>query len=897
MGTVEATSVTLTPPGGDPLVITSLYISPSVSYQHIHTDVEALFSLGGASIICGDFNAHHTSWGCRRNDNRGNIIKNLIDSTDTQIVAPTTPTRFGHNSASIIDFALTRNIHWLSQVESIAELSSDHNPLIISFDTNRRFAFPRRIVTTDWAAFRELLSPAHYTFQPITARTGEDVETQVADLTDAIINTHTLSSKPIRGRNSYYVSEEIRQLMIERNRARKVWQFTRDPSDKRVLNNIQNRLHRKIKAFQNKIWEDELRALDPDDGSLWEMSKELRKKKSPVYALNGQGGIAHTDSDKAEVIACSLEKQFQENNITHSSDSIVNRVVENYFLNENNFDAPLSPPMPSEVLNYIKKAQIRRAPGREGITNKILQNLTLPVIFQITNIISNIFITGHFPDSWKHASVIPILKPGKPRGAADSYRPISLLPVLSKLAERLILSRLNDHLNTNKILISQQHGFRPQLSTSHQLLRVVEYAKSGFKEKKYTGAVFLDIQKAFDRVWHTGLLYKLIKINTPPQLTLIIKSFLNNRSFAVRVNDTHSSTKQIRAGAPQGALLSPTLFNIYINDIPKTRQTTVCLYADDTAILTQSANKNCITHFLHRHLAELEDWYKKWKISINPEKTEAVFFSAGRATHKPPPIYVQNHPVPWSNSVNYLGVTLDQHLSFKDHITKINNKFRALACLYYPYFTRNSPLTIKNRLLIYTSILRPVLLYASPVWGHATKTQINRLETSQNVLIRKLTNSPWFVRNADLRFTLNLTTVREFIKKIANKFFTNLELIDNRTLRKLKFTPQILILTDPATFYYNTNFNNTNFNRETRLPPRSLTNFSSTDSTPSSVAASPLDERKATLRSLKPPASAATSLIRTVKERRTGSPVSPYPSRPALLTLAVGPNPLWRAGQ
>ncbi|GFT32205.1 RNA-directed DNA polymerase from mobile element jockey [Trichonephila clavipes] len=771
MGTVEATSVTLTPPGGDPLVITSLYISPSVSYQHIHTDVEALFRLGSASIICEDFNAHHISW-------------------DTQIVAPTTPTRFGHNSASIIDFALTRNIHWLSQVESIAELSSDHNPLIISFDTNRRFAFPRRIVTTDWAAFRELLSPAHFTFHPITARTGEDVDTQVADLTDAIISTHALSSKPIRGRNSYYVSDEIRQLMIKRNRARKTWQFTRDPSDKRVLNNIQNRIHRKVKAFQNKIWEDELRALDPDDGSLWEMSKELRKKKSPVYALNGQGGIAHTDSDKAEVIACSLEKQFQENNITHTSDYLINRVVENYFLNENNFDAPSPPPMPSEVLNYIKKAQIKRAPGREGITNKILRNLTLPVIFQITNIISNIFITGHFPESGKHASVIPILKPGKPRSAADSYRPISLLPVLSKLAERLILSRLNDYLTTNKILISQQHGFRPQLSTSHQLLRVVEYAKSGFKEKKYTGAVFLDIQKAFDHVWHTGLLYKLIKINAPPQLILIIKSFLNNRSFAVRVNDTHSSTKQIRVGAPHGTLLSPTLFNIYIDDIPKTRQTTVCLYADDTAILTQSANKNCITHFLHRHLAELEDWYNKWKISINPEKTEAVFFSVGHSTRKPPPIHVQNHPVPWSRTVNYLGVTLDEHLSFKDHIIKINNKFRAIACLYYPYFTRNSPLSIKNRFLIYTSILRPVLLYASPVWGHATKSNIDRLEFSQNIMIRKLTNSPWFVRNEDLRFALNLTTVRETIKKIATKFFTNLESIDNRTLRKREiYTP------------------------------------------------------------------------------------------------------------
>ncbi|GFV06149.1 RNA-directed DNA polymerase from mobile element jockey [Trichonephila clavipes] len=210
-----------------------------------------------------------------------------------------------------------------------------------------------------------------------------------------------------------------------------------------------------------------------------------------------------------------------------------------------------------------------------------------------------------------------------------------------------------------------------------------------------------------------------------------------------RQSQRHSLlNKTDKGGGAAGRTPLPTLFNIYVNDIPKTRQTTVCLYADDTAILTQSTNKNCITHFLHKHLAELEDWYNKWKISINPGKTEAVFFSLGNSTRKPPPIHVQNHPVPWSRSVNYLGVTLDEHLSFKDHITKINNKFRALACLYYPYFTRNSPLSIKNRLLIYTSILRPVLLYASPVWGHATKSNIDRLEFSQNIMIRKTNKLP-----------------------------------------------------------------------------------------------------------------------------------------------------------
>ncbi|GFU03089.1 probable RNA-directed DNA polymerase from transposon X-element [Trichonephila clavipes] len=306
LGTIEATSVTLTPPNGNQILITSIYISPSKSYQHIHTDLETIFGLGHVSIVCGDYNTHHTYWGGQRIDQREVIIKNLIDTTDTQILAPPTPTRFGHISASIIDFALTRNLLWQSQVESVAELSSDHNPILLSFNTNTCFDFPKRNISTDLELFRELLSPTHYSFKPITARTGKDVETQVADLTNTILNTHALSSKPVRHRNTYYTNNDIKTLMIERNRARKTWQFTRNPN-KRVLKNIQNRLRRKIKAFQNKTWEDELRSLYPDDGSLWNMSKELRNKKTPVYALNGRTGIANTDSEKAEELASSLE--------------------------------------------------------------------------------------------------------------------------------------------------------------------------------------------------------------------------------------------------------------------------------------------------------------------------------------------------------------------------------------------------------------------------------------------------------------------------------------------------------------------------------------------------------------------------------------------------------------
>ncbi|GFX01441.1 RNA-directed DNA polymerase from mobile element jockey [Trichonephila clavipes] len=174
----------------------------------------------------------------------------------------------------------------------------------------------------------------------------------------------------------------------------------------------------------------------------------------------------------------------------------------------------------------------------------------------------------YFPKSWKTAVVVPILKPGT-NFKTESYRPISLLPVLSKLAEKIILARLNDYLERENILIPEQHGFRPRLSTSHQLLRVVEFIKEGNNKDECTAAVFLDIQKAFDRVWHTGLLFKLITYKILPPLIFLINSYISNRSFSVKINRTYSHLKKISAGVAQGSILAPTLFNLYVNDIIK----------------------------------------------------------------------------------------------------------------------------------------------------------------------------------------------------------------------------------------------------------------------------------------------------------------------------------------
>ncbi|GFT81073.1 RNA-directed DNA polymerase from mobile element jockey [Trichonephila clavipes] len=199
-------------------------------------------------------------------------------------------------------------------------------------------------------------------------------------------------------------------------RARKAWQITGCPQDKRTLNRLQNKIHTIVIALTNITWENSLNSLSDEDFSLWGISKALRKKRAPVSALKGPNNIALSDFDKAEYLACSLKTQIQDNDIINeTTDNLTNRIVENYFLNKNNFDDhPLTPPKPSELLVYIKKIKIKKSPWREAITNKMVKNLTLPAIFQLTNVIHNIPLTGHFPNSWKTAVIIPILKPGKP---------------------------------------------------------------------------------------------------------------------------------------------------------------------------------------------------------------------------------------------------------------------------------------------------------------------------------------------------------------------------------------------------------------------------------------------------------------------------------------------------
>ena len=480
------------------------------------------------------------------------------------------------------------------------------------------------------------------------------------------------------------------------------------------------------RSFQAKIEQ-----LDSTDRSLWTETRRLTRTTALIPPLKNAGITVCSDEDKAELFCETLENTFRPN--TDPSDPIFTQEAEDTVNSHLN-----SPPRSKirktnihEVKWLIAHSKPRKAPGPDTIQNIVLKQLSQKALQYLTDIINSSLSIQYFPKDWKIATIIVFSKPGKDATNPSNYRPISLLNALGKLLEKIFLKRFNKFIHDNSLIRPEQFGFRRNHSTTHQLLRVVEHVTRGFNEHRSTGAVFLDIEKAFDKVWHEGLLYKLIKFGIPDAMTHLLGSYLKERQFTVRVQDCNSTKREIRAGVPQGSLLGPVLFNLYVNDLPTTLNTMTAIYADDTAFLAQSWGPEQITNRLQNVLTTAEAWYSKWRTKINVAKCEAIFFS--RRKHKPHGrLTIFGQTIEWTDRVKYLGVTLDNRLNWNTHITETLRKAYVRLKLLYPILNRNSSLSIRAGRDIYLLLLRPILTYASPVWGYTEKSKINRLQVFQN---------------------------------------------------------------------------------------------------------------------------------------------------------------------
>ena len=512
---------------------------------------------------------------------------------------------------------------------------------------------------------------------------------------------------------------------------------------------------------------------------LWKLSKFLKNRNKQLPPLKVGGQTLLTSLEKSNALASQFAENHQNplasNNVSHTNyiENSVNRFIRNCTENEEELELTTL----NEVTQIVSQLKNTKAPGFDEIQSTLIKHLP-PIGFIIMTLIFNSCLTlSYFPKIWKLAKVISIRKPGKPPSAPTSYRPISLLSILSKILERIILVRLKNHLQDNNIIPEVQHGFRENRSTVTQLNRLTNHIKNGLTNKLSTGLILLDIEKAFDRVWHKGLLFKLITTNAPKYIIKIIRSFLESRSFQVVVQGSKSATHNINFGVPQGSVLSPTLYSIYTYDLPVNTHCSIALFADDTALFSSSRFAKTIIKALEKTAKELQRYFNKWKIKLNESKTQAIFFTRRRTKQIPRrPFHMNNADVEWeASTVKYLGLVLDKRLTFKNHtelaISKATKAFRIL----YSLFNRQSKLNVYCKVLLYKVTIRPILMYAAPVMNQIAVLHKKKLQVMQNKILRTILNVPWHTSTKSIHEETQMEIITDFMNKLTTKFQSKYE--------------------------------------------------------------------------------------------------------------------------
>lgn len=377
-----------------------------------------------------------------------------------------------------------------------------------------------------------------------------------------------------------------------------------------------------------------------------------------------------------------------------------------------------------DVSDILKSLNVNKATGPDGISPKMLKEAGAAIVKPLTTLINMSLSTSLYPKDWKLANVLPLYKKND-RRLINNYRPISLLSCVSKVMERVVFKYTFNFIRDHGLLSSYQSGFMPGDSTINQLLHVYHMMCDALDHQKEIRVVFCDISKAFDRVWHDGLLYKLNAIGISGNLLSWFNSYLTNRKQRVVIENETSSTGTISAGVPQGSVLGPLLFLVFINDITEGIRCNIRLFADDTTLFIDFTDEATGAKLINDDLSTIKQWADKWLVSFCPSKTESMLISRKHRRAPPPSIYFGESEITEVDAHKHLGITINNNLTWGDHvqdiITKAGKRLDILAFLKYR-LDRN---TLE---VIYKTFIRPVLEYGDVLLSNMTDEQSGLIE-------------------------------------------------------------------------------------------------------------------------------------------------------------------------
>lgn len=535
---------------------------------------------------------------------------------------------------------------------------------------------------------------------------------------------------------------------IYRNKLNKLIKYTRDIYYKTKINEARNNY--------KKIWQILREATDSEIKVSY--SKNIAIKSESNCLLKNPKDVANALNSYFTNIGSKMASQIEKVASTENSDICHSSIF-------------LRPVSKSEIINHIGNLRNNSAPGPDDISVITVKNLHLQVAAPLAYIINLSFETGVVPVKWKESVVVPVYKGGD-RTDPSNYRPISLINNFAKIFEQCLKCRLADFLEKHKLICENQFGFRRGLSTEHAVLSLIDNITRNLQNRNKCLAVFLDLAKAFDCVDHSILLDVLSEIGVRGTPHNLFSNYLKHRNQRVKVNGSFSDDLEVTTGVPQGTILGPILFLIYLNKFTNSTDVNGCIisYADDTAIVFHANTWSDVYILAEKELKKVQKWMCERLLSLNVNKTRFLTFTSTRQD-QPSIDSIPVHGVSCgggvgcncpcickSSNIKYLGIQLDENLKWKQHIEYIGKRLFSLLRKFYQV---RDILSAKNLQLIYTSLAESLIRYCILIWGGLFQEALKNLSILQKTLLKILYKKPRTYSTVTLFLETGVMSVRQ----------------------------------------------------------------------------------------------------------------------------------------
>ena len=745
-----------------PLLFCCIYRPPDSDHFAFAEDLESSMDVIDLQrshvVMVGDLNATSPIWNSGDSWNAAgkHLQPTLLRLGLHQCV--TCPTHL-HNDGSLgslLDVVLSSDPRLVTGVSTLPPVgSSDHLSVLCNFSpllspSYQPVSYARRLWKYDNVTESDLNKKLR-----LSDWSGVSAAVDVDSALSAWMATfHSVISKAVPSKiiknikpKNPYVTPDIEKAIKEKHALLR--RLKRDPSEanknafKAQRNHVTHLLRKRARAFATGLHRQLRSTPSPHSSqSFWKYVRDLTGKTKNSIIPDLKDNSVSTADASSPVLAtnptakANLLNSFFAQQTVLAGATTTHPDVTSLQSNDQYFSTLSC--TPADVYQVLHNLKENKAPGHDQLPPRLLRLCAAGISCSLAVLFNRSFQEGCFPASWKVALVVPVFKKGD-RSLPGNYRPIALLPILSKVMERIVCNKLSHFLAP--WLSPYQSGFKKGDGTVAQLTRLIQHWSEALNNSQYVGIVFFDLKKAFDRVWHAGLLAKLHAAGVRGAAYDWLHSFLSNRRQATVIQGCTSSFETISAGVPQGAILSPLLFSVYVNDIHSCSvfDGNINLFADDTSAYVTSRSSTMLVADLQSTADRIAAWFNRWLLTANQDKTAVMVLRSRRVPAVDLSISLNGKPVQQVYTHRHLGVIFNEFLSWSDHIETIVQRASQRIGLLRRVQHQTSQLILRD---IYLACVRPMLEYASVAWAGLSVCDCSRLERCNRSAARLIAHIP-----------------------------------------------------------------------------------------------------------------------------------------------------------